>query len=850
MSLSFPFSLGNAKKKRQSIQSPLRDQRFPTLSSIVQPKNTPNPSPTSSSSSNSLAIPNIPQPPPESLDLEELEDNRFYTCLRSHYNSLFIRSSVVCIPHSTSLQPILISKESIETHCFNASPYYRGQYQSLNGKVISIDQPLITTISGFKEHRLVHILTEEWVYIGNKKIRVFLVQKPLEGDAVLPSTHKDAIAIPATRNIQTDLEFLNMFPENAEALQELQIAVQEFVDTYVYIRGFNNYTVEKIQHIFAKTHKTIRQSNKRIRDACRVQADYDHYLELVENVVMGYLHEKIWIHSLWSSLMPQDTYLRALCQCYTQSTVTLRCYALSYPISEMPLSSFQSAITCLQRTDTDLASTYPLAYTPLEKLHCLKTTLDLITKAVDDYTKELTSGESFVTTDDMIPLLAYVLTHAQLSRLVSLAFYMEHFRLSHVERQELSFALATLKTAIGFLRGDPLSLMESGSGPSSVSSCSTTSTIVSPKLQSYRTRSTSFGSPITSPSLPHQVQQHHPRPFSPHHPLHHGSPSSPHATARTVTPPLPPLPASPPATHTLRTPKSTTPLRHRKSQSADIQNLIDEWPSTLSLDEAVVSDMVSDHPMDRSRQSPALLARAPIALHHQQQQSRHSLDIPKDWLLHEDRPTTSSSTSSIGSQSTPDLLASHSTKSLGLSQPLISTTLPTFSNSTPLPPSHTPTALSTSSLPSSSTTSCLLGSPHKPASTPGRLYPSNDDHHPHHAVLSSSMTPTPRFANGRDDLDAKVLGRSFSTSTVKPPKRIPPPLRPPPQVINLPDHVSVDLPTSPNRRPASICIDTRSMRQYQPPSSDNQEELGDFLLGLQKVSGDIIGERSGEVRMF
>lgn len=36
---------------------------------------------------------------------------------------------------------------------------------------------------------------------------------------------------------------------------ELQSAVQEFVDTYVYIRGFNNYTVEKIQHIYTKAYK-------------------------------------------------------------------------------------------------------------------------------------------------------------------------------------------------------------------------------------------------------------------------------------------------------------------------------------------------------------------------------------------------------------------------------------------------------------------------------------------------------------------------------------------------------------------------------------------------------------------
>lgn len=52
-----------------------------------------------------------------------------------------------------------------------------------------------------------------------------------------------------------DLEFLNMFPENMEALYELQSAVQEFIDSYVYIKGYNKNTVERIQHMYMKTYR-------------------------------------------------------------------------------------------------------------------------------------------------------------------------------------------------------------------------------------------------------------------------------------------------------------------------------------------------------------------------------------------------------------------------------------------------------------------------------------------------------------------------------------------------------------------------------------------------------------------
>lgn len=46
-----------------------------------------------------------------------------------------------------------------------------------------------------------------------------------------------------------------MFPENLEALYELQISVQEFTDTYVYIKGYNRCTVERIQHMYMKTYR-------------------------------------------------------------------------------------------------------------------------------------------------------------------------------------------------------------------------------------------------------------------------------------------------------------------------------------------------------------------------------------------------------------------------------------------------------------------------------------------------------------------------------------------------------------------------------------------------------------------
>ncbi|ORZ11819.1 hypothetical protein BCR42DRAFT_332462 [Absidia repens] len=351
--------------------------------------------------------------PTSSLVPEELEDNRFYVYLRDHFDAIFTHSTLVCIPHSRYLEDHCLTRSFVETHCYNASPFFCGQYEAVNGKVIKIEQLILSTVSGFKEQRTVHIISEDSVYIDDKKIRVYMIQLPLEGEPLLYQKRRNTINIPTCRNSKSDLNFLNFFAENAESLVELQSAVQEFVVTYVYIRGFSNYTVEKIQHIYTKAYMTILQRNKLIRDTCRIQAEHEHFLELVENVVMGLLHEKIWVQSLRSILQSKDNYINSICEWYSKDNITLQKYGVSSPISEMPLSCFDQAIACLRRTDatsdtpiyttynmnnatsTNISASNDLAFTPLEKIACIKATLDLISAAVDDYVKETNNRTNY-----------------------------------------------------------------------------------------------------------------------------------------------------------------------------------------------------------------------------------------------------------------------------------------------------------------------------------------------------------------------------------------------------------------------------------------------------------------------
>jgi hypothetical protein len=144
-----------------------------------------------------------------SLDTDDLEDNPFFIAFKSlpHFH-IFLRSALVCIPRSTSIVGLPINKRTLETHAFLPSPFYKGQFQSLDGKVVAIEKGYVTEVAGkimvdelecvcdqspflqliassttgFKQLRTIRIITEETHYTQQRKIRVLTIDRPLEGE--------------------------------------------------------------------------------------------------------------------------------------------------------------------------------------------------------------------------------------------------------------------------------------------------------------------------------------------------------------------------------------------------------------------------------------------------------------------------------------------------------------------------------------------------------------------------------------------------------------------------------------------------------------------------------------------
>lgn len=321
-----------------------------------------------------------------------------------------------------------------------------------------------------------------------------------------------------------------------------------------------------------------------------------------------------------------------------------------------------------------------------------------------------------------------------------------------------------------FLKGDPLSLYDVTSATSTLSTTSTSSAALSPKLDRDRTRSTSFGPPVTSAQAN----------SAPVTPVHH------YRSISMSSQPISGIPGSiKMQQHAYLTP--TPRLRHRKSHSADLQGLA----AAVDVDDGCSEDKSSR----RNSLTPSVVVRPPIVLPSPREPNRRSLDITNDWMMHgkphqlyanivPSTPTTKHPSS---------FAAPKATTNISQSRPLVSATFPAISNSSPLP-----------------NFARDMSSPSSP---------------------TSSSSPIPNdTTDGLDNnrVDTRKLARSLSSTSSLCKKK----LNNPPEVIDI-------CIKDTNRRPASICIDPRSMHR-----NDSDELMGPFVGGLQNEPGDIVGGSS------
>ncbi|KAF9993278.1 hypothetical protein BGZ79_002076 [Entomortierella chlamydospora] len=225
----------------------------------------------------------------------------------------FQPGNVICVPRERTLGGLVFHKTFVDTHILTPSPYYQAQYLTLDHKVVEIDRDYVREISGFSHPRSVQILGEEMVYNGasKKPTRVLILERPLEGDGIVQARAIEGPMMPNLRQFTSDLAFIESFPELSRALRDFNNLCQEFENTYVYIRGFATHTLEKLRLIYEKAYRDCVGDSVKLQKILNqgVQAEQDCFAELMENIVLGKLYQKLFIHSLMPCYAERDVHL-------------------------------------------------------------------------------------------------------------------------------------------------------------------------------------------------------------------------------------------------------------------------------------------------------------------------------------------------------------------------------------------------------------------------------------------------------------------------------------------------------------------------------------------------------------
>ncbi|XP_077996002.1 uncharacterized protein LOC144449350 [Glandiceps talaboti] len=279
---------------------------------------------------------------------------------------------------------------------------------------------------------------------------MLIIEKPLDPlfisrDSVPSSPTSD---LHGTRiSLQENKRLLFQFPEHKPTLAILEASVKQFNSNYMILQGYLDHAAQKLKEMCFNAVESILRVNRHTKQ----NAD-KRVVELlsvaVESYVMGSVHDKVF---------------QAVCQKCTKDDAILHHKMKEFQGTGGKEFGVKPEFCCpLPASIVELACLDGLT-TPLEKNHCLKSTLDCISEEVNDYLQDnVISGEEVpcLTSDDLISILITVLIQSKNSHLASNLYYMEYFNWASSSKDDLSFSFVTFKAAAEYFKSTDFSYLK------------------------------------------------------------------------------------------------------------------------------------------------------------------------------------------------------------------------------------------------------------------------------------------------------------------------------------------------------------------------------------------------------
>ncbi|KAK0183445.1 hypothetical protein PV327_001487 [Microctonus hyperodae] len=399
------------------------------------------------------------------MEVDEIMFNPFYLVLRekfkAKYDVALSKCLTICIPCTDSLRGLNITDEFVDDHILkplSRLPYHYESTNLKNPRIFKFEDDYIRLIQQngefiYPKSYKIKILNIERGY--NKDFKIYNIvivdkllhekyvnlQKPIENKIKLNriiASYKDALnflqeiaTLERCSLIELAANIKTIDPNNYESSNDLGDALQEWIR--------RNWA------------QIMRKFNLDIQRDGRFQKLLSTSLEIF---IMHELHDKIY-SLLNNALDEDDLNLKKK----IDELIGLRVTPDQLGVKEALAISLPCAIVELATLDA--------RHDPLEKFTCLKSTLDLIIAEIkgalaDVETKiesyeendliEMRNTIKIIPTDDLIPLLIYVIVKSRPRRLITDLHYIQNFLWSVSPYDGLSYTIVTYKTAITALQ--------------------------------------------------------------------------------------------------------------------------------------------------------------------------------------------------------------------------------------------------------------------------------------------------------------------------------------------------------------------------------------------------------------
>lgn len=367
---------------------------------------------------------------------EDLCENPFFKYMQTKQKQIYDEAAskrwTICVPRQGTLPRGSFTQSHVENHILKPVEDKSSAFKTVNNKEVQVSGDFIVTTEGFQDVKSVRVLFEETFFnSNNQSFPVLCINQPLEG-GIGGSLEPN---ITSLESLQACCEFLWSSAGSKQSQKQIDDILLLFNSTYEQLEG------ESLRHLMDAAHTIYTRAmqaalkNSQLRRLTQHNGNYMDNIKLaIETYVMNELHDQL-LRGISSIFGKEDALLNKTTR--NLAEIQIRDLGIKEQL-RTNLPRGKRALSFLNRYKT-----------PLEKFHCLKKTVTIVT---DRKMKTPDDAAEAITVDDLLPALIFLIIKSDIPNWLANITYMHNFHFSKRGHNEFQFFLSSIEAAVEHIR--------------------------------------------------------------------------------------------------------------------------------------------------------------------------------------------------------------------------------------------------------------------------------------------------------------------------------------------------------------------------------------------------------------